>query len=200
MRDAINSRVRPQTFARGQACFVPATRGCLWDLRGPVIMPLNFTACPASPLNVAFITTSLPEWLDARMLSYLTHGIRFEVDLPLQIVRFPHLISFPNGFASLQKEVRRMQSWGRFDIFSHLPHLPIRMICHGAKPRVSLNLIAGAQPPKPVRLANASSDESGDPVPSINDDGCHTRWNKSLRLVTLPMTSPCSTMRRTSPT
>eukprot|EP00965_Chrysotila_dentata_P128919 4262478-Pleurochrysis_carterae.AAC.4 len=32
------------------ACFVPAARGCVWDLRGPVIMPLNSTAGPASPL------------------------------------------------------------------------------------------------------------------------------------------------------
>eukprot|EP00965_Chrysotila_dentata_P207760 6184311-Pleurochrysis_carterae.AAC.1 len=72
-------------------------------------MPLNFTAGPASPLNVPYKISSAPsEWLDAHMISYLTHGVRFEVDLPLQIVLFLHLISFPNGFASLLKKVRRM--------------------------------------------------------------------------------------------
>eukprot|EP00965_Chrysotila_dentata_P163950 5412649-Pleurochrysis_carterae.AAC.1 len=64
-------------------------------------MPLNFTSGPASPLNVPYIETSLPSWPDARMLGYTTHGVRFEVDLPLQIVLLPHLISFPNGFSSL---------------------------------------------------------------------------------------------------
>eukprot|EP00965_Chrysotila_dentata_P164649 5436081-Pleurochrysis_carterae.AAC.1 len=78
MRDSPDSRARPQPFVRGQSCFVPAARGCVWDLRGPVIMPLNFTAGPASPLNLPYILASLPVWLDARMLSYLEHGVRFE--------------------------------------------------------------------------------------------------------------------------
>eukprot|EP00965_Chrysotila_dentata_P127679 4222075-Pleurochrysis_carterae.AAC.1 len=65
---------------------------------------------PVSPLTVPYVTSSLPEWPDARMISFLTHGVCFEADLPLQIVLFPHLISFPNGFASLKKKVRRMQS------------------------------------------------------------------------------------------
>eukprot|EP00965_Chrysotila_dentata_P042613 1413708-Pleurochrysis_carterae.AAC.1 len=73
MRDAPDARVRPKLFVRSQACFYPAARGCVWDLRGPVIVPLNFTAGPASPLNVPYITSSLPEWPDARMISYLTH-------------------------------------------------------------------------------------------------------------------------------
>eukprot|EP00965_Chrysotila_dentata_P026519 878736-Pleurochrysis_carterae.AAC.1 len=63
-------------------------------------MPLNFTASPASPFNLQYIKASLPVWPDARMLGYLEHGVRFEVDLPLQIVLLPHLISFPNGFSS----------------------------------------------------------------------------------------------------
>eukprot|EP00965_Chrysotila_dentata_P034241 1140408-Pleurochrysis_carterae.AAC.1 len=67
-------------------------------------MPLNFTAGPASPLNLPYIWASLPVWPDERMLSHLEHGVRFEVDLPLQIVLLLHLISFPNGFSSLQKE------------------------------------------------------------------------------------------------
>eukprot|EP00965_Chrysotila_dentata_P168282 5557067-Pleurochrysis_carterae.AAC.1 len=112
MRDSPATRARPQPFVRGQACFVPAARGCVWDLRGPVIMPLYFTAGLASPLNLPYIRASLPVWTDERMLSYLGHGVRFEIDLPLQIVLLPHLISFPNGFSSLQKEVRRMQARG----------------------------------------------------------------------------------------
>eukprot|EP00965_Chrysotila_dentata_P236123 6201143-Pleurochrysis_carterae.AAC.2 len=70
MRDAPDTRLRPKPFGRGQTCFVPAARGCVWDLRGPVTMPLNFTAGPA---NVPYTTSSLPDWPDARMLSYLTY-------------------------------------------------------------------------------------------------------------------------------
>eukprot|EP00965_Chrysotila_dentata_P127063 4203021-Pleurochrysis_carterae.AAC.1 len=55
MRDSPDSRARPQPFVRGQACFVLAARGCVWNLRGPVIMPLSFTAGPASPLNLPYI-------------------------------------------------------------------------------------------------------------------------------------------------
>eukprot|EP00965_Chrysotila_dentata_P038378 1275333-Pleurochrysis_carterae.AAC.1 len=40
-------------------------------------MPLNFTAGRASPLNPPYIRASLPVWPDARMLSYLEHGVRF---------------------------------------------------------------------------------------------------------------------------
>eukprot|EP00965_Chrysotila_dentata_P088810 2932348-Pleurochrysis_carterae.AAC.3 len=98
-------------------------------------MPLNFASGPASPLDVDYITDSLLEWPDQRILSYLAHRVRFEVDLLLQTVLFPHLISFSNAFSSLQKKVRRMQSRGWFDIFSHLPYLPICMICHIATPR-----------------------------------------------------------------
>eukprot|EP00965_Chrysotila_dentata_P007052 229829-Pleurochrysis_carterae.AAC.1 len=79
MRDAPDTRARLQPFVRGQLCFVPEARGCVWDLRGPVIMPLNFSAEPASPLNVSYITSALlPRWPDERMLSYLLHGVRFE--------------------------------------------------------------------------------------------------------------------------
>eukprot|EP00965_Chrysotila_dentata_P241916 6204567-Pleurochrysis_carterae.AAC.3 len=131
-------------------------------------MPLNFTAGPASPLNVPYITSSLTEWPDARMISYLTHGVRFEVDLVLQLVLFPHLISFPNGFAFLQKEVRRMQSRSWFDIFCHLLYLPIQMICDGATPHKFepnrwRSTTDGGAPRK--RL----TDESRFLVPCIND-------------------------------
>eukprot|EP00965_Chrysotila_dentata_P231108 6198161-Pleurochrysis_carterae.AAC.1 len=106
MRDAPESRARQQPFVRGQTCFVKAARGCVWNLRGPAIMPLNFTSGPASPLNVPYIEASLPEWPDARVLGCLsTHEVRFEVDLSLQIVPFSHFISFPDGLSSLQKEV-----------------------------------------------------------------------------------------------
>eukprot|EP00965_Chrysotila_dentata_P067996 2249194-Pleurochrysis_carterae.AAC.6 len=32
MRDAHDTRMRPQPFVRGQLCFVPKARGCVWDL------------------------------------------------------------------------------------------------------------------------------------------------------------------------
>eukprot|EP00965_Chrysotila_dentata_P120801 3995465-Pleurochrysis_carterae.AAC.2 len=89
MRDVPDSHVRLQPFVRGQSCFVPAARGYVWNLRGPVIKPLYSTFGSALPVDVAYITTCLPKWPDARILSYLTHKVRFEIDLPLQIVLFP---------------------------------------------------------------------------------------------------------------
>eukprot|EP00965_Chrysotila_dentata_P060796 2014859-Pleurochrysis_carterae.AAC.1 len=61
--------------------------------------------------------------------------------MPLQIVLLPPLISFPNGFTSLQKEVRRMQSRGWFDIFME-PR------------RVSTNPVAGDRPRMQTYRAN----------------------------------------------
>eukprot|EP00965_Chrysotila_dentata_P261424 6214248-Pleurochrysis_carterae.AAC.1 len=60
MPNSPDDRAHPQPFIRGQACFVEAARGCVWDLRGPVIMPLNFTSGPASPLKVPYLAASLP--------------------------------------------------------------------------------------------------------------------------------------------
>eukprot|EP00965_Chrysotila_dentata_P010058 327808-Pleurochrysis_carterae.AAC.1 len=74
MRDEPDSRMRPQPFVRSQLCFVPEARGGVGDLRGPVVMPLNFLAEPASPLNVSYVASALPQWPDARILSYLVHG------------------------------------------------------------------------------------------------------------------------------
>ena len=112
VRDDPAARRRPQPFVRGQSCFVPAARGCVWDLRvrGQVV-PLAFN----EPLRTTLDTTSIqkvfpggwgvdrpgPAWPDQRLLSYLGEGVRFEVSdaLPLQIVLFSHLESAPMGFA-----------------------------------------------------------------------------------------------------
>eukprot|EP00965_Chrysotila_dentata_P082169 2711780-Pleurochrysis_carterae.AAC.2 len=97
MRDSPDRRARPQPFVRGQACLVEADADAFGTCAARTSCPSTFTSGPASPLNVPYIAASLPAWPEARMLGYLTHGVRFEVDLPLQMVLFSHLISCLDG-------------------------------------------------------------------------------------------------------
>jgi hypothetical protein len=176
MRDHPDERVRPDPFIRGQDCFVPAARGCVWDLRRRgVVEPLDFLAALHGRLDWQYAQLRVPDWPDARLFSYLRDGVRFETpDLPLQIALFPHLVSFPPGFVSLQKEVRRLsdvggQAW--FELFSSMPYLPIRAIPHGATPRKlepdRWRSTTDAGAPRRLLL-----DSTGTAVPSLNE------WSK----------------------
>jgi hypothetical protein len=127
---------------------VEAAQGCIWDLRfeGGVV-PLDLAGPVEGTVDPGAIREAFPggwgtgevgeAWPDQRLLSYLVQGVRFEVDLPLQIVLFPHLVSIPPGFASLQKETRRMAllDGGWMRLFPRLPYLPIRCLAHGAVSR-----------------------------------------------------------------
>ena len=148
IRDAPLQRSRPEPFVRGQECFVPRARGCVWDLRAAgKVVPLAFSGELDRTMDHGLAKQEFPggwefgapgeQWPDQRLLSYLDYGVRFEVTLPLQIVLFPHLVSVPPGFASLQKETRRMAALdgGWMQIFVRIPYLPIRCLAHGAASR-----------------------------------------------------------------
>eukprot|EP00965_Chrysotila_dentata_P152292 5032697-Pleurochrysis_carterae.AAC.1 len=82
-----------------------------------------------------------------------------------------------------------MRSRGWFDVFSHLPYLPIRTICHGATPRKFApdrwrsTTDAGA-PRKHLT-------DSPSPPSMIFPHGSRIRPNKSPPRATLPMILPC---------
>jgi len=166
---------RPQPFVAGQDCFVPAARGCIWDLRRAaegIIVPLNFAERIHSQLNVQYVEDALPGWPDQRMLAYLHEGVHFEFDMPLQIVLHAHLFSAWHGFASLQKEARRLQGhsyetqWSQ--IFARFPFLPLWILAHGAtarklEPDRWRSTTEGGAP------RNLLLDTEGVPVRSINE-------------------------------
>ena len=52
------------------------------------------------------------DYPDQNMLSHLLEGVRFEADVELQTVLVPHLISLPLGFASVRKELYRLEKNG----------------------------------------------------------------------------------------
>ena len=151
VRDDPSCRHRPPPFVRGQSCFVPEARGCVFDLRVPgQVQPLAFNEALRTTLDTSSIHAAFPggwgfgrsgrTWPDQRVLSYLEEGVRFEVKgLPLQIVLFSHLESAPMGFASLQSEVRRfmgLQPYPWMGLFTWPPFFPIRCLAHGAAGRV----------------------------------------------------------------
>lgn len=133
IRDNPSNRTRPRPRALSEAfCFPPAARGCVWDLRswepGQRILPLNFLAPPMSRLDLRYLHSFLlrHEWPDKRLLQYLRQGVQFEADLPRRFVLLPHLESFPPGFASFQREIRRLSSpdLGWFALHPLPPFLP----------------------------------------------------------------------------
>jgi integrase len=135
-------QTRPDPFVAGQDCFVKEARGCIWDLRRAregVIEPLNLRSPLHSQLDLDYIDTTLPGWRDQRLISYLHDGVHFEFDMPLQIVLHPHLFSVWHGFASLQKEARRLQGqsyqtqWS--ELFDLVPFMPIWILGHGSTER-----------------------------------------------------------------
>ena len=132
----------------GQDCFVPAARGCIWDLRRAgegIIEPLDFSSRLHSRLDVSYVDAMIPDWPDQRLLRYLHEGFHFEFEMPLQIVLHPHLFSVGHGYASLQKEARRLRNvdpsasdayaneWT--GMFASLPFMPIWILSHGSTPR-----------------------------------------------------------------
>jgi hypothetical protein len=174
-------RQRPPPFIRGQSCFQPQARGCIWDLRrikqGSII-PLKLRHPLISQLHqhqaegvrgIEYINQMWKDWPDQRLISYLNEGVLFEVgSLPLQIVIAPHLVSLPEGFFPLQEEVERMQLLNWVDIFDAIPpFLPIRSLRKGKQERHHEanrpRLTTDAGDPRRI-----TADDDGIPVESLN--------------------------------
>ncbi|KAL3892534.1 MAG: hypothetical protein SGPRY_015040, partial [Prymnesium sp.] len=66
---------------------------------------------------------------DQTLVSYLLEGVRLYADVELQLVLVPHLTSLPMGFASVEKELRRLHGLQWYEFLSSLPFLP--MYCNG---------------------------------------------------------------------
>jgi hypothetical protein len=161
-----------RVLALGPDMFTPLARHKWWDLRdwlngtGPIKL-LQLDKPVDTHLNLKVFKRELTGHPDKELLSFLEHGVSFKADLPYQLVLMPHLISLPQGYLAVQKEVYRLESLGFYGIFKHLAVLPCRVLPQGCT-------IRDLEPDRPRRTTNASAphtqttDTSGQPVTSNN--------------------------------
>ena len=130
----------------GQEAFLPAARDIVWDLRRKVngyYVPLDYDQPIETHLDLAFLKEFLKGTKDEQMLQQVTEtGVCFFADADLQICLFPHLISMPPGYPSINKELLRlasddcrMGSSNYIGIFDFFPFLPCRNVPQGSVPR-----------------------------------------------------------------
>lgn len=130
--------LRPHATSIGQQAMEPWARGIVWDLtfeRSECAVPLDFTLPIESGLNLPYLARRLEGYPDARLLSNLLEGVRFEADVELQTVLVPHLISLSKGFHSVRKELYRLHAKDWYRFFDHIPFWPIYLNGQGAAAR-----------------------------------------------------------------
>jgi len=125
----------------GQDEFLPDARGIIWDCRpweyGLPAAPQDFSAPPNSDLDTDFILSedgggSFP---DQELVGFLVDGVQFKADLPLQFVFGPHLTSLPAGFASVEKEIKRLTAALYYGFHRLFPFVPARFMPQGSTVR-----------------------------------------------------------------
>lgn len=154
--DYVSRSLRPRPIAVGQTELHAWARGIVWDCR----RALDFKALPESGLNIPLMRQLWHQLPDQALLSYLLEGVRLEADVELQIVLVPHLTSLPMGFASVEKEIRRLQKLTWYDFFLDLPFLPMYINGQGAVARKL----------EPDRFRR-STEGGGGRVPSFDEGG-----------------------------
>lgn len=127
--------MKPRPIAVGQSELHAWARGVVWDCRLACCEPLRFRAIPDSGLDRRLMRRLWRRIPDQALLSYLLEGVRLEADVELQIVLVPHLTSLPLGFASVEKEIRRLQQLTWYDFFRDIPFIPMYINGQGAVAR-----------------------------------------------------------------
>ena len=148
---------RPQVLALGQSALVPAARGIVWDLRGQVPVPLDFTRQITTHLNLDFVRECKrlhPTYPDKELWDHLLHGVRFKCGQLTQIVLQPHLSSLPLGFVNVHKELKRLVGKGFFECFENPPFCPWQTLPMGVAFRK-------LEPDRPRRTTDGGSPRRG---------------------------------------
>ena len=136
--DKVDRGHRPSPIAIGQDEVQPWARGIVWDCRklsSQCCVPLDFHAPLDTDLNLDALTELLSRYPDQTLVSYLLEGVRLEADVELQTVLVPHLMSLPKGFASVEKELRRLHTSGWYEFFADAPFWPMYANGQGATSR-----------------------------------------------------------------
>ena len=138
--DAV-SRTRPRPLAIGQTELHVWARGRVWDCRGVCCVVQDFRAPFETHLNLEFLrqrlasTPAWPGYPDQTLVANLLEGVRLDADVELQTVLIPHLVSLPKGFASVEKELRRLHKLGWYSFFATFPFFPMYLNGQGATAR-----------------------------------------------------------------
>ena len=115
---------RPAVLVVAQGEFHPWARGLVWDFRlapDKCAMLLDYNAPLLQPsLNADYFARQLAHHPNQQLLSMIADGVRYQADVELQGVFIPHLVSLPKGYASVQKELRRLGKMGWCEFYPHL--------------------------------------------------------------------------------
>ena len=88
-----------------------------------------------SHLNLTYLHARLQHYPDQTLVSNVLEGVRLDADVELQNVLVPHLSSLPFGYASVEKELRRLHGLGWYSFHSSPPFYPMYFNGQGAVPR-----------------------------------------------------------------
>ena len=140
--ESLAERRRPSPLAIGQEELHPWARGVVWDCRPPTralhegcCVVADFHAPFESDLNLELFRRRLHGYPDQTLVANLLEGARLDADVELQTVLVPHLTSLPKGFASVEKELRRLHAMGWYDFFSDFPFWPMYLNGQGSAAR-----------------------------------------------------------------
>ena len=133
------SRDRPPATALGQDLETePWARGLVWDCtfqRSDCCVVADFHRPLESHLDLAYLHDRLRHYPDQTLVANIVEGVRLDADTELQNVLVPHLSSLPFGYASVEKELRRLHGLGWYSFHSAPPFYPMYFNGQGAVPR-----------------------------------------------------------------
>ena len=140
----IRRRLAPVVI--GQDGFLPAAQNIVWDLRTKhpdgYYLPLGFSAPLPTHLNTpAYFGALGDDYPDQSLRHQVKYGALFFADLDLQIVVCPHLLSLADGFANVDKELRRLRSLGYVEFNNNEESAFVYDKCvfsHNSQPRLDV--------------------------------------------------------------
>ena len=190
----IRRRLAPVVI--GQEGFLPSAQGIIWDLRTKhpdgYYLPLDFSAPLPTHLNTSAYFDALgDDYPDQSLRHQVKYGALFFADLDLQIVVCPHLLSLADGFANVDKELRRLRSLGYVEFNNNEESAFVRGTSAEGTVDVQLVIVAFGilpcrctpqgtrarklEPDRPRRISDCGAprktcrDGSGTVVSSLND-------------------------------
>ena len=125
-----------------RASSTSGAQGRVWDCRPSTragsagcCVVADFHAPFDTHLNLELFRRRLHSYPDQTLLANLLEGVRLDADVGLQTVLVPHLASLPFGFASVEKELRRLRDKGWYDFAADFQFWPMYLNGQGATAR-----------------------------------------------------------------
>ena len=148
-----------EPFVAARSELHPSAVGTVWDTRrhtpGGYYAPVDFTArlrqnvrpdggCDVDDpsainthLGVRFLQSEWTDLADQEMVAMITRtGVDFKIDATArQLAVFPHLVSLPRGFSSVERELRRLNGLGFNEFCANFPFVPFSGLPQGSVKR-----------------------------------------------------------------